>query len=473
MDSECGIRRLRGLADRMQHPIMTRTALTLAIILLGCGDSEGDDGKTGGAGGGGSPGGTGGVGGVSSEGGAGGGEAIGGGPTVQPEEQPPVAEGNGVSDPLSRSLHNHACGGTDWQRVHGWLLLPHAAPEIGPADEMARCVERYAGWVTNEADAAEVSRASVYAALAASGQCDAAGDYHGADLLAGSACIAAHPDLTESECLDRMAELRSFGISTVAQSIAAAAEQHDSDIPLMGAYVARGAVGCGGKDRWRLDAPEGFVDRYVTAYNAYKALSTEAPTCSKRIVVTVALYTGMDDPGADGVTAANGCWTYERVSKQNAEWKICNYDGTVTHENGVKWAFDDTSTQHTASGDQTGINNCMEDVPGRGYVYMTNRGSGWPKRVTEGVEVHFAEIYSGQFTVDDQYSAWVDGGTPGQPLVNFGEPTTSAATIRQSTRRTCNKVQDGGYLGVYVYPESLRGGRMSAMVEELNDCTAQ
>ena len=31
---------------------------------------------------------------------------------------------------------------------------------------------------------------------------------------------------------------------------------------------------------------------------------------------------------------------------------------------------------------------------------------------------------------------------------------------------------DGGYLGVYVYPESLRGDRMSAMVKALNACTA-
>lgn len=102
---------------------------------------------------------------------------------------------------------------------------------------------------------------------------------------------------------------------------------------------------------------------------------------------------------------------------------------------------------------------------------MTNRGSGWPKRVTDGVDVHFAEIYSGQYTIDDQFSAWVAADAPGEPMINFGEPTTSAGEIRNATTRACAEVDDGGYLGIYVYPESLRGDRMSAMVEALNDCT--
>jgi len=82
---------------------------------------------------------------------------------------------------------------------------------------------------------------------------------------------------------------------------------HDRDVPLMGAYIGQGEVACGGEDRWRLVAPAGFVDRYVAAYNAYKAQSAAPPACKKRIVMSVALYTGLDDPGADGVAAANGC----------------------------------------------------------------------------------------------------------------------------------------------------------------------
>ena len=396
------------------------------------------------------------------------------GPALPPEEQPEPAPGAGLSDPPTNSLHNHRCAGVDWQRIHGWLLLPHAAPEVGPADEIARCVERYAGWVTHEADAAGVSRAAVYAALAASGQCDADHDYDGA-VLPGSLCVLARPELTEAECVAQLAGSRAFGIQTLARALGAEASLaiHDRDVPLMGAYVGQGEVACGGEERWRLATPVGFVDRYVAAYNAYKARSAEPPACKKRLVMTVALYSGIDDPGDEDVAAANGCWTYERVAKTNQEWKICNVDGTVIHADGTKWVYDDTNTEHAAGVDEQRILACQDGVPGRGYVYMTNRGSGWPKVVTEGVAVHFAEIYSGQYTVDDQFAAWKDGGGKGDPMINLGEAATTAAKIGEASAKACAEVADGGYLGVYVYPEALRGARMSALVEALNACTAQ
>jgi hypothetical protein len=52
-------------------------------------------------------------------------------------------------------------------------------------------------------------------------------------------------------------------------------------------------------------------------------------------------------------------------------------------------------------------------------------------------------------------------------MVDFGEPSTRAATIAEATRRSC----DGGHLGVDVYPGSLCAARMSAMVEALGICT--
>lgn len=103
-------------------------------------------------------------------------------------------------------------------------------------------------------------------------------------------------------------------------------------------------------------------------------------------------------------------------------------------------------TSHNTNTEKAGILACYGGVPGRGYVYMTNRGAGRPKVVTEDVEVHFAEIESGQ--VDDQFNLWQSEGAP-----------------------ACDGVADCGHLGVYVYPESLRTERMSAMVQALNTCT--
>src|SRR5262249_39021460 len=162
---------------------------------------------------------------------------------------------------------------------------------------------RYAGWVTNDADDAKVSRASVYAALAAFGQCDADHGYDGA-LVSGALCVDVHPDLNESECLAHMKASRGFGIATVARTLAtkSARAAHQSDPPRMAAFLGHGKVACGGTDRWKLEAPTDFVDRYVSVYNAYHALSVNPPSCSKRIIATVALYSGMGDPGVDGVT---------------------------------------------------------------------------------------------------------------------------------------------------------------------------
>jgi hypothetical protein len=388
------------------------------------------------------------------------------------EEQPEPNQAAGIPEPPSSSLHNRGCGGIDWQLIHGWLLLQHKEPPIAPAEDVARCVERYAGWVTWEADAAGVSRRAVYAGLAATGQCDADRDYDG-QLVSGALCAAVNPELDEEACLAEMESSRGFGITTLARVLGSeeAVSRHKRDVPAMAAYLATGEAACGGDDRWKIAAPDGFVDRYVAAYNGIKALSNQPPGCRKRIVVTVALYTGMDEPGLDGVASANGCWTYERVSKTNQEWKLCNYDGTVHHASGGKWVYDDTSSAHDSTVEKNRILACQEGVAGRGYVDMANRGAGWLKVVTSGVRVHFAEIYSSQFTVDDQFSLWQSQGEPGEPMVNFGEPTTSASTIGAATRRACGQVEDGGFFGVYVYPESLRGDRMSAMVRALNECT--
>ncbi len=358
------------------------------------------------------------------------------------EQQPAPAPGDGVADPASSTLHDHGCAGTDWQLLAGWLLTNHADPVIGAADELDRCVQRYAGWVTNDADAAGVSRAMTYAALAATGKCDAAFDataVHGAD------------------------------IDALVQTLKAAGH----DPVLVAAKLGNGSVQCGGSDHWKLVAPAGFIDHFTGAYNAYHARSAAAPACKKHITMTVALYTGMGSPGENGVAEANGCWTYERVAKSNTEWKICNSDGSVSQPGGVKWAYDDTNTYNDATTEANRISACSSGTPAGGYIYMANRGSGWRQVTSTDVRTHFAELYSGQTTVADQFSIWKSGGEPGAPMVNFGEAATDAATISSVTQETCAEVADKKWWGLYVYPTTLDGARMTAMVKALNACTAQ
>ncbi|MBM4375701.1 MAG: hypothetical protein FJ095_11500 [Deltaproteobacteria bacterium] len=203
-------------------------------------------------------------------------------------------------------------------------------------------------------------------------------------------------------------------------------------------------------------------------------VAAEGPpiACKKRLIATFALYSGLGTPGAKGVPASNGCWVYERVSKENPEWKLCNYNGTVHHPSGSKWAYDDTSSNHVKSTETARIASCRDGVPGRGYIYMTNRGNGWVWGASKGVRTHFAELYSSQYTVADQYGAWLDDGKPGgAPMVNFGEAATSTATIGSITKKECGQVKDGEYLGVYIYPTSMTEGRLTAFVNAMNACT--
>ena len=303
------------------------------------------------------------------------------------EVQPTPASGDGVADAQSSSLHDHACGGVSWQLLDGWLIVAHAAVSQAPAGEVENCVSRYAGWVTNEADAASVSRASVYAALAATGQCDAAHDYDGT-MISGALCSDVTPGVDADACAAHMASSRAFGISTLAKAIA---KSRLHDPPLLAAHLATGAVACG-SDRWKIAAPDGFVDHFVAAYNSVRALASAPTPCKKHIIVSVALYSGLGEPGDPGVPQANGCWTYERVSKDDTEWKICQYDGTVYHSDGGKWAYDDTNTLNNSTTESARITACRANVPVGGYIYMANRGAGWRQVTSTGVRSHFAEL---------------------------------------------------------------------------------
>ena len=393
----------------------------------------------------------------------------------EPDAGPPdPAPGGGVWEPATSTLHDYRCAGLDWQIMNHWIVIAHKAPEVGDNASLGRCIDRYAGWVSNDSDAAKVSRASIYAALEASGACDEGKDYAGI-ALSPALCAKIHPELNPEACASKLESDAGFGVALVAAALSNASYKaaHKSDPVLMGALLGHGSVACGGADRWKLQAPEGWLDRYTKAYNAARETQEGAPAaCGKRLIASFALYTGLGNPGANGVAKSNACWTYERVSKENPEWKLCNYDGTVHHASGSKWAYDDTNSSHNASTEASRISACRSGVPGRGYIYMTNRGSGWKWGASGQVRVHFAEIYSDQSTVDDQYYDWVADGKPGgAPMLNFGEAATTSPRIYEATLRACKQVKSGEYLGVYVYPKSLDGTRLTAFVDAMNACT--
>ena len=201
-------------------------------------------------------------------------------------------------------------------------------------------------------------------------------------------------------------------------------------------------------------------------------VSTPPPACRTHVTLTVALYTGTQNPGEDGVPDSNGCWSYERVAKFSAAWRVCISSDEVSHPEGARWVFDDTNPRNDRATEQADITRCANGVAGSGYVYMAARdGLGWRRTGVGHVAAYFAELYSSQDTVDDLFGEWSRQTSVGAPMVNVGIERTTTSNIHDSVLRACRQVHDGGHVGIYVYPTPLDGARARAVVDALNECT--
>jgi hypothetical protein len=101
---------------------------------------------------------------------------------------------------------------------------------------MERCVARYAGWVTNQADAAKVSRGTLYAALAATGQCDDGAAYTGT-MLSGAQCAAVNPGVAADDCAAHMVSSKSFGITTLAPGLTSQSAPNAGQVNIAGSFA--------------------------------------------------------------------------------------------------------------------------------------------------------------------------------------------------------------------------------------------
>ncbi|MBM4377678.1 MAG: hypothetical protein FJ095_21605 [Deltaproteobacteria bacterium] len=173
------------------------------------------------------------------------------------DPQPEPAPGGGVWEPPTTTLDDYRCAGLDWQILNHFIVIAHRAPELGDPASIKRCEQRFAGWVTTAADAGNDSRASVYAALEASGACDESPTYPGL-VLAPSLCTKPRPDLGADVCAEKLASEPAFGILLTADVLANATmrKAHLRGPVRMGALLGHASVACGGDDRWKLLAPE-------------------------------------------------------------------------------------------------------------------------------------------------------------------------------------------------------------------------
>jgi hypothetical protein len=293
------------------------------------------------------------------------------------------------------------------------------------------------------------------------------------NLVSAATCNALNPDIAPAECRARMSDDADFAIHVATRYLTATRSVHHRDVPLVAAVLDRGGIRCSRGNHWHIASDRRYIDHFVAAYNAYRTSETRRhrpPACGRRVTVTVAAYQYVGNPGEHGIPQDNGCWTMERVAKDNPEWEICNSHGELDHGHGAThWAYDDTNGSNGASHDASLITQCAHRAWSWGYVYMANRGAGWLRRVP-WARRYFAEIYSSNDTVDDQFGAWSAQRGVGEPMINL-VPSASSDTLYRATRRLCSEVGAGGHLGLYVHDQGLVGPHLQAVVQALNDCT--
>jgi len=193
-----------------------------------------------------------------------------------------------------------------------------------------------------------------------------------------------------------------------------------------------------------------------------------APTCTRRVYVTFFVYSTFPAP------RNTPCWSYERPPQNLGRWHVCHW-GKKTNGVGHNWIYDDTSPGHQPlSLERSKVAACAAGGGPLGYEAMARRNRSWRRLVPPGVTItrFYAETYSREAAVDDQFPAWLAHRSIGQPIVNIG-PATPSKTYA-AVYRACRAIQPSGYLGVYSSSAvTAANGKLEQLQTALNACTTR
>ena len=184
-----------------------------------------------------------------------------------------IDSGRGFLDP-SKPAHA-VCSGTSWAITGQRVVLSRGRID-GSTSEVARCVSRYGAWVRRYADLNYVSRAAVYGALVARGDCNEDGVWT-RPLVSATQCAALNRGMTAAACAARMASAPDFAIDTYTRYIGTRTMRlrHRFDPPRLAAMLSTGgAIRCSRANHWHMLSTANFIDRFVAAYNAYRTSET-------------------------------------------------------------------------------------------------------------------------------------------------------------------------------------------------------
>ncbi len=200
-----------------------------------------------------------------------------------PDEPQHLLGEGGFRDP-DRPFHG-LFGGIPWAVQDGEVLLV-GERLVGSTRAVAACMARFGRSVVAWADRESVSRASVYATAAAESNCtnppgSTDGRSSGPMQVTGTTCQDV-TGLAPEACKLRMHLDPDFSFEVGTRYIASAYQrtQHDHDPPKIAAAYNAGSLRPTVANRWHMITAGNHLDRFVAAYNAYRAwerLGTPAP----------------------------------------------------------------------------------------------------------------------------------------------------------------------------------------------------
>jgi hypothetical protein len=186
----------------------------------------------------------------------------------------PAVAGRGTLDP-DHAFHS-VFGGIQWAMTAQRVIL-HSGTPAGGADPIRACMARYGTSIRTWADHYQISRASVVATAITESNCtNPAGSSDrlssGPMQVTGSTC-AALMGISSSTCKTRMHSSPDFSFQVGAKYMATSGQraQHHGDPPKIAAAYNAGSVRRSSANRWHMVTTGNHIDRFVTAYNGYRA----------------------------------------------------------------------------------------------------------------------------------------------------------------------------------------------------------
>jgi hypothetical protein len=214
--------------------------------------------------------------------------------------------------------------------------------------------------------------------------------------------------------------------------------------------------------------------------SAPRDAAPDGPACSKHLTVLFSVGTGAGSLASH----AHGCWeVVDADGSANPSFRKCSTGNWIVHNPGAaNYAFDDSNPNDPLAQDQSFLSQCSAGATGEGFEYLAYRGSWRLLFPATHLKAFFAELYSSDDQVDDDWpGAYVGNSQLAKhtvyPMINIGprNDPSPQGKIKNDGLAICKTIGDGGYFGVYVgawdQPMGDNDARIVALADALDECT--